>query len=282
MQDKINTQTQLYAVFGNPVRHSLSPIMLNRAFAEVGFNGVYLASRVTDIRAAMAAVRTLGIQGASITIPHKIAVMDTLDEVDPQALKIGAVNTVVNQGGRLCGYNSDGTGAVRALMEKTIVQGTDIAVIGAGGAARAIGFCLQENGGWVTILNRSHQRGENLARDLEADFIPLGDLKEIPARILINTTPVGMSPDTEDMPLPPQLLHKDMLVMDIVYNPLETAFLKYAKTIDCQTIDGVAMFVYQGAIQFSLWTGMQAPVTAMRRAVLDELTAQAQRLGQPK
>ena len=282
MQDKINTQTQLYAVFGNPVRHSLSPIMLNRAFAEVGFNGVYLASRVTDIRAAMAAVRTFGIQGASITIPHKIAVMDTLDEVDPQALKIGAVNTVVNQGGRLCGYNSDGTGAVRALMEKTIVQGTDIAVIGAGGAARAIGFCLQENGGRVTILNRSHQRGEYLARDLEADFIPLGDLKEIPERILINTTPVGMSPDTEDMPLPPQLLHKDMLVMDIVYNPLETAFLKYAKTIGCQTIDGVAMFVYQGAIQFSLWTGMQAPVTAMRRAVLDELTAQAQRLGQPK
>ncbi len=282
MQGKINTQTQLYAVFGNPVGHSLSPIMLNRAFEEVGFNGVYLACRVTDIHAAMAAVRTLGIQGVSITIPHKITVMETLDEVDPQALKIGAVNTVVNQGGRLYGYNSDGTGAVRALMEKTIVQGADIAVIGAGGAARAIGFCLQENGGRVMILNRSHQRGENLARDLGADFIPLGDLKEIPARILINTTPVGMSPDTEDMPLPPQLLHKEMLVMDIVYNPLETALLKYAKTIGCETIDGVAMFVYQGAIQFSLWTGLQAPVTAMRRVVLDELTAQAQRLGQPK
>lgn len=276
---KVDAQTFLYAVFGNPVGHSLSPVMHNKAFAETGFNGVYLAFRVTDIDAAMAAVRAIGISGISVTIPHKIAVMNSLDEIDDQARRIGAVNTVVNREGRLYGYNSDGQGAVRALQEKTAVQGADIAIIGAGGAARAIGFSMIDNGGRVTIINRSIQTGEDLAKDLGADFKSLADLKQIRADILINTTPVGMSPQTEDLPLSPELLREGMLVMDIVYNPVQTALLKHAKRMGCRTIDGVAMFVYQGAFQFKLWTGIEAPIETMRAAVYTALTADADGAG---
>lgn len=276
---EIDAQTSLYAVFGNPVDHSLSPAMHNKAFAETGFNGVYLAFRVIDIDAAMAAVRAIGIRGVSVTIPHKIAVMNSLDEIDDQARRIGAVNTVVSREGRLWGYNSDGQGAVRALLEKTAVQGADIAIIGAGGAARAIGFNIVDNGGRVTIINRSIQAGEDLAKDLGADFKPLADLKQINADILINTTPVGMSPQVGDLPLSPELLCEDMLVMDIVYNPVQTALLKHAQRMGCRTIDGVAMFVYQGAFQFKLWTGMESPVETMRAAVLAALTADADGAG---
>jgi len=275
----IDAQTSLFAVFGNPVGHSLSPVMHNTAFAETGFNAVYLAFKVIDIDAAVTAVRAMGIRGVSVTLPHKIAVINTLDEIDDQARRIGAVNTVVNRAGRLCGYNSDGQGAVRALLEKTTVQGADVAIIGAGGAARAIGFCLLDHGGRVTVINRSIQKGEALAKDLGAGFKPLAGLKKIHADILINTTPVGMRPQTEDLPLSPELLGKDMLVMDIVYNPVQTALLKHARRKGCRTIDGVAMLVYQGAIQFTLWTGREAPVETMRRAVLTALNAEADGAG---
>lgn len=276
---KIDSQTSLYAVFGNPVGHSLSPVMHNKAFAETRYNGVYLAFGVMDIDAAMAAVRSIGIKGISVTIPHKIAVMRSLDEIDDQARRIGAVNTVANREGKLWGYNSDGQGAVRALMETTTVPGADVAIIGAGGAARAIGFGVIDQGARVTIISRSIEKGEGLAKDLEGDFKPLGGLEHVSADILINTTPVGMIPRTEDMPLSPGLLRKDMLVMDIVYNPVQTAFLKHARQTGCRTIDGVAMFVYQGAFQFTLWTGMEAPVETMRKAVYAALNAQADETG---
>jgi shikimate dehydrogenase len=271
---EIDAQTSLYAVFGNPVGHSLSPTMHNKAFAETGFNGAYLAFKVIDIDAATAAVRAIGIRGVSVTIPHKIAVMNSLDEIDDQARRIGAVNTVVNREGRLWGYNSDGQGAVRALKEKTTVQDMDIAIIGAGGAARAIGFNIVDNGGRVTIINRGIQSGERLAQDLGADFMPLNGLKQLGADILINATPVGMSPQTQDLPLSPELLRKNMLVMDIVYNPVQTTLLKHAQRMGCRTVDGVAMFVYQGAFQFKLWTGMEAPIETMRRAVYAALNAE--------
>ncbi|MDF1593436.1 MAG: shikimate dehydrogenase [Desulfobacterales bacterium] len=276
---EIDAQTSLYAVFGNPVGHSLSPVMHNKAFAETGFNGVYLAFRVIDIKAALYAVRAMDMKGISVTIPHKIAVMNLLDEIDDQSRRIGAVNTVINREGRLRGYNSDGQGAVRALMEKTKVSGAEIAVIGAGGAARAIGFGLIDQGARVTIINRGTEKGEGLAKDLGGDFKPLSGLGNISADILINTTPVGMVPRTEDMPLLPGLLRKDMLVMDIVYNPVQTALLKHARQTGCRTIDGVAMFVYQGAFQFTLWTGMEAPVETMRKTVYAALNAQADETG---
>jgi shikimate dehydrogenase len=266
--------SRLYVVIGNPIGHSLSPLMHNSALAHSGQAGCYLAFRVEDIAAAVNGIRSLGIGGASITIPHKVSVMEYLDEVDPMAADIGAVNTIVNRDGILHGYNSDCAGAVNALSEKTAIKGKDVAVIGAGGAARAIGFGLIQEGGTVTIINRSSSRGEKLAGDLGCRFKPLSQLKTLPCQIVVNTTPIGMTPDVDSTPLSPQLLDADMVVMDMVYNPLRTRFLKEAQSIGCATVDGVSMFVYQGAVQFELWTGKKAPVDVMRRVVLEELESE--------
>jgi len=261
----------LYAVIGNPIGHSLSPVMHNSALAHCGLDGCYLAFQVENIAAAVTGIRGLGIRGVSVTIPHKIAVMQYLDEVDPMAVDIGAVNTVLNRDGYLYGYNSDCIGAVKAIAQKTAIKRKQIAVIGAGGAARAIGFGLQQEGGVVTIVNRTTSRGEKLARDLGARFMPLADLKELRCHIVVNATPVGMMPDVDHIPLTPKLLEPEMIVMDMVYNPLKTRFLQEAENIGCTIIDGVSMFVHQGAVQFELWTSHKAPVDIMRKVVLDNL-----------
>ncbi|UCF93974.1 MAG: shikimate dehydrogenase [Desulfobacterales bacterium] len=264
---------KIYVVLGNPVAHSLSPVMHNRAFGHVGHNGIYLACRVEDLAPALAGIRALDISGASITIPHKVAALDWLDEVDAAARQIGAVNTVVNRQGVLCGYNSDCAGAIRALSAKTSIKSKRVAIIGAGGAARAIGFGIIAEGGLVTIINRTPAKGEQLARDLGAEFRPLADADRVDCDILINTTPVGMLPETAAMPLPPEALSKEMIVMDAIYNPLMTRLLREAAQRGCTTVDGVAMFVYQGAIQFELWTGRAAPVEIMRATVLEALAS---------
>jgi len=268
-----DSNTSVYAVFGDPVSHTLSPVMHNRAFEFAGYKGVYLAFGVKNIKNALISVRTLGIKGASITIPHKIKVMKYLDETDDIAFKIGAVNTIINNGGCLKGYNSDGLGAVKALSEKTVIKGKNIAVIGAGGAARAVGFCIKKEGGRITVINRSTDKGERLAVDLSADYRPLNDIGKMKCDILINTTPVGMTPHTDGMPIERRYLEKGMVVMDIVYNPLKTRLLSEAKKAGCITIDGVSMFVHQGAFQFELWTGIKAPVDVMKKAVLNALQA---------
>jgi len=157
------------------------------------------------------------------------------------------------------------------LSEKTAIKGKEVAVIGAGGGARAIGFGLKQEGGNVTIINRTNSRGEKLAGDLGCRFIPLAELKALPFQIVVNTTPAGMAPDVDSMPLSPKLLESEMVVMDIVYNPLQTRFLKEAQSIGCTIVDGVSMFVHQGAIQFELWTSQKAPVDLMRKVVLEEL-----------
>jgi len=272
---KIDTNTRLYAVLGDPVSHSLSPVMHNSAFAQIGYNGVYTAFRVQDIAGAVHGIKALGIQGASITIPHKTAVMAYLDEMDEEARKIGAVNTVVNRQGRLSGYNTDGLGAIKALAEKTSIKDKKIGVIGAGGAARAIGFGVMSQGGIAIIFNRSKDSGKRLADDLGTEYRPLSEIKKARCNILINTTPVGMFPAVDAIPVEKEVFEKDMIVMDIVYNPLKTLLLKEAEAMGCSTVDGVSMFVYQGAFQFELWTGKEAPVEVMKNAVLDALGVQS-------
>jgi len=261
----------LFAVFGDPVGHSLSPVMHNSALAQAGLDGCYLAFRVEDIAAAVNGIRGLGIRGASITIPHKITVMKYLDQLDPLAADIGAVNTIVNRRGVLHGYNSDCSGAIKALSEKTVIHGQDVAVLGAGGAARAVGFGVKQEGGRLTIINRTRQKGEKLALDLDCEFKLLSEVKQLPYRIIINATSAGMAPHDDSVPLNTDLLESGIVVMDMVYNPLKTRFLAQAEKIGCATVDGVAMFVNQGAVQFELWTGRKAPVDVMRRVVLDEL-----------
>lgn len=270
-QSRIDAKTFLYGVIGDPISHSLSPVMHNQAFSHIGYNGVYLAFNVKDVAQAMAGVKGLGIKGMSVTIPHKLSVMDHLDEVDDTAVKIGAVNTVVNNDGKLYGYNSDCLGATNALLEKTSIKGKDVILIGAGGAARAIGYGILSEGGNLKILNILEDEGKKLAIDLGVDYYHLSEYKKVDGRIVINATPVGMTPDVDAMPVQKDFLREEMVVMDIVYNPLKTRLLKEAESIGCIAINGVSMFVYQGVSQFESWTGQKAPVDVMKKAVLDAL-----------
>ncbi len=268
---QINSQTHVYGVIGNPVAHSLGPLMHNRAFAAAGYPGVYLAFAVRDLEAAMAGLRGLNIRGISVTLPHKEAIMPFLDEVDQAAQAIGAVNTVVNRQGRLIGFNSDAYGAVKALSEKITIKGRDVAILGAGGAARAIGYGIMMEGGRVHIFNRTVEKAASLAASLDADAYPLSRFEAVPCDIVINTTPVGMLPDTGAMPIPAEPLNAKMTVMDIIYNPVQTRLLQAARTAGARIIDGVTMFVYQGAMQFKLWTGWEAPVDLMKKTVYEAL-----------
>lgn len=267
----VDVNTRLYAVVGDPITHSLSPVMHNAAFRQTGHNGVYVALHVTDLPRAVAGIRALNIHGCSVTIPHKVAVMDLLDDVDPVARQIGAVNTIVNNAGRLSGLNSDSPGAMAALLEKTPVARRRVAVIGAGGAARALAHGVVAHGGWLTIVNRSADKGHRLAKALDSDFCPLTDFSGAGYDILVNTTSVGMTPHIDRMPVSHACLRPAMTVMDIVYNPLETKLIKAARDTGCTVVEGVSMFVHQGAIQFERWTGKKAPVQLMKRTILENL-----------
>jgi len=268
---RINTGTTLYGVIGHPVAHSLGPLMHNHALQAAGINGVYLAFDVIDLAEAVSGIRSLGIRGVSVTIPHKVAIMDHLDVIDDTAAKIGAINTVVHREGKLVGYNTDAEGAMSALSEKTDIDDRDVLIVGAGGAARAIGFGVKGRGGRLHIVNRTEEKGKKLAAELRADWHPMDALGSFDVDILINTTSVGMTPNPDAIPVPTHMLRPGMCVMDIVYNPLKTRLLKEAEASGCDIVDGVSMFVNQGALQFKLWTGKKAPVDAMRRIIYDAL-----------
>jgi 3-dehydroquinate synthase len=261
----------LFGVFGDPISHSLSPVMHTRAFAFSSYKGVYFPFRVTNIGEAVAAMKTLNMKGASVTLPHKIEVMKHLDRMDAMAEKIGAVNTILNQDGVLTGYNSDAMGAVSALTERRSLENRCVAIVGAGGAARAVGYGIIENKGKVIVVNRTAKQGEQLAAELGGEFAPLSEIQNIDCDILINTTPVGMFPNVDATPVPGNFFKKHMTVMDIIYTPLQTRLLKEASAAGCDTINGLPMFVYQGAFQFECWTGLQAPLEVMRAAVIDAL-----------
>jgi shikimate dehydrogenase len=267
----IDSNAKLYGVIGNPVAHSLSPVMHNVAFGHTGHNGVYVALHVSDLAGAVTGIRALNIRGCSVTLPYKVAVMNLLDHVDPVARQIGAVNTIVNDDGRLHGFNSDSPGAMAALLEKTPVASRRVAVVGAGGAARALAHGVKAYGARLTIVNRSPERGRQLAEELGGDFCPLNDFSGAGVDILANTTSVGMTPQTDQMPVTHACLRPGMTVMDIIYNPLETKLLRAAREAGCTVVDGVAMFVHQGAIQFERWTGKKAPVQLMKKTVLAAL-----------
>lgn len=269
---KIDATTSLFAVFGNPVEHSLSPEIFNAAYEAAEVPAVYLAFRVDDIGRGVEAIRVLGIRGASVTIPHKESILPHLDQIDPSALRIGAVNTVLAQNGNLIGYNTDGVGAVIALNAKTRVSGKKVLLIGAGGAARAIGTVLVEQGSELSIANRNEHRGRMLCKALGATWCSPGDVEDEHFDILIQTTPVGMWPGGIDAsPVSPSLFRPGMIVMDIVYVPEETRFLRDARQAGCTTIAGSEMFLHQAAAQFELWTDKPAPIDIMRSALQEGL-----------
>lgn len=269
-----DAKTQLCGIIGNPVEHSLSPAMHNAAFEQLQLNYAYLAFRVEDVEGAIRGVRALGLRGLSVTVPHKVSVLPFLDEIDPVAKAIGAANTVVNDGGRLKGYNTDWTGFVRSLEAHVPAKGRRVALLGAGGAARAIAFGLKEKGAALTILNRAEEI--EMARSLATEIgCPHGDLSQIDAvtgaDVVVNATSVGMAPLRDLTVIDPAHLRPEQTVVDIVYNPLETRFLREAKARGCRTVPGYEMLLLQGVTQFELWTGKTAPVDLMRSILLKRL-----------
>jgi shikimate dehydrogenase len=278
---------RLCYLIGYPLGHSMSALMHNAAFEELGLDYRYelLPVKPEDLgRLVSSTLRLPEVRGANITIPHKVAVMEHLDWIDREASRIGAVNTIVNDEGRLRGYNTDGRGALRALNEAYgSLKGVKAVILGAGGAARAIGYQVSIYASKLTILNRTLERAVSLSRYLSnlpecqasvsASTLNEGDLKTAlrDTDILVNATPVGMRPSVDETPVDGGLLRPELFVFDSVYNPLKTRLLREAEERGAETLSGVDMLVYQGAAAFRLWTGREAPEKLMRQSILERL-----------
>ena len=284
-QDK---QSSIYGLIGNPVAHSISPIIHNTLFKEMNFNSVYVPFKVDNIGEFIKEFRGLDVKGYSVTIPHKESVVKYLDAVDPIAKKIGAVNTIVNRGGQLVGFNTDCEAAIKVLEgvnqvcskgERSFVltkdvhlKGKKVTLIGAGGVARAIAFGLKERQAQITIINRNYERAQSLARDVGCLCKKFDDLQALDTDILINATPVGMFPKINETPFDKNKLKSNMIVFDTIYNPIETKLLHDAKTQGCKTINGLSMFIHQAAAQFKLWTGQMPSVEIIEKIACEKLT----------
>jgi len=287
----VSGKTKVCGLIGDPVEHTMSPAIHNAAFRELGLDYIYLPFHVKKegLVNAITGMRALNIRGLNVTIPHKVDVLRFLDKLDPLAEKIGAVNTIVNDDGFLTGYNTDAAGWLQAMLSRGCdPSNKKVAVLGAGGASRAISFILAERGAHLVILNRRLELewAEELAgristtfsretRALELNRTNLtGALEK--AEILVNATSVGMSPDTDQTPVDSDLLRPDLIVSDIVYNPVKTRLLREAETAGAKTAGGLEMLVWQGALAFEKWTGQKAPIELMRKEATRMLDSQRQ------
>ncbi|BAF59310.1 MAG: shikimate dehydrogenase [Pelotomaculum sp.] len=288
MADGISGRTRVCGIFGCPVEHSFSPAMQNAAFKAAGLDYVYVPFLVRPghLQAAVEAVRALDMAGVNVTIPHKETVLSFLDEISEEARLTGAVNTIVNRTGRLFGDNTDGKGFLRSLKENTgfTPAGKTALLIGAGGAARAVAVQLALAGlKKLFLANRSEGRARELAAFLaaqagtEVEVIPWpkGESEVLPGRavtesdLVVQATSLGMYPrQQETVPLPFELFGPGKVACDLVYNPVETLFLQKAGQAGATAVDGLGMLLYQGALAFELWTGIAAPVGAMREALV--------------
>ncbi|MCR6096817.1 shikimate dehydrogenase [Salipaludibacillus agaradhaerens] len=273
---------QLYGVIGCPVSHSLSPVMHKAAYEELSINADYHAFHVEekDLKEAVNGIRALGIRGINVTIPHKVSIIPYLDEIDPLAEEIGAVNTVVNVEGRLIGYNTDGEGYVHGLLPVLTKDFAEmrVLIIGAGGAARGVSLTLAKYGiREMCITNRTESKGRHLADDCsrltEAAVLSLGRAQaELPGfDLIINTTSIGMAPDIDRMPLSLETLSQGAIVSDLIYTPAKTRWLQEAENKGAIIQNGLDMFVNQGALAFEKWTGKSAPKEIMKAKVLEKL-----------
>ena len=280
---EISGKTKVCAIIGDPVEHSLSPVMHNAAFNELGLNIIYVAFTVTSkkLETAILGAKSLGLKGLNVTMPHKNAVMDYIDDINSTAKSIGAVNTILNNSGKLIGYNTDGKGAMISLQENNIdPQEKKMILLGAGGAAKAIAYYAAKDVAELVVLNRTMEKADELARGLrgfgakvKTAMISADILKEeLPTTdILVNATSVGMYPNVEVSPVSPELLHSNLCVMDIIYQPLQTRLIMDAKDAGAKVVTGIEMLIYQGAVAFEIWTKCPAPVDVMRKATLKEI-----------
>lgn len=265
----INGETKIIGFFGSTYKTSKMYAMYNAAFEHLKLNYVYIPLAVNDLGKAVEGVRHMGIHAVGVTIPYKIAIMPFLNELDVNAKRIGAVNVVINNNGKLIGGNTDGEGAVMALKEKTTVHGKRVILLGAGGVARAIAFALSDEGAQIVILNRTVQDAKELAKAVGCTF---GGLEKLTntlqgADILVQSTSIGMAPETDASLVPKELLRKDLTVFDVVSNPRETKLLKDAEQAGCTRIFAERMLLWQGAIKFTMYTGYEAPIEVMEKAL---------------
>ena len=294
---EISGRAKVLGVIGHPVGHSLSPAMHNAAIEALGLDYIYVPFDVApgSLRQATDGIRALGLAGVNVTIPHKETVIPFLDEVEDGAREVGSVNTVANVGGRLVGSSTDGQGFMRSLEEAGFAAaGSKAVVLGAGGAGRAVTFALLAAGAEVAVFDEAPGKAQNLAEDARGRIQDSGvriqdsgfriqgpavlspqssalstELAE--ANLLVNCTPVGMRPRQDEIPVAPELLRPGLLVYDLVYNPVRTRLLDAAEVAGARTVSGVKMLVYQGAISFRTWTGVDPPADVMEAAVLERL-----------
>ncbi|KPA10016.1 shikimate 5-dehydrogenase [Candidatus Magnetomorum sp. HK-1] len=281
----IDCKTQICAIIGNPVEHSLSPAIHNAAFEFLDLNFVYVACPVKDVKGALEGMRAIkNFRGMSVTIPHKIEVMKYMDEIAAVDRNIGSINTVIHEQDRLMGLGTDGTGALKALIESDVeIDGKNILMLGAGGAARAISFTLAQNTRLkeLLVLDIDEAQLRGLTNDLETGTdatVKSGLMSENTlseemekADIIIHCTPIGMHPNVDASLIPPELFRPGQVVFDIVYTPLETKLLAEARSRGLKVIPGVEMFINQAVLQFEHFTGVEAPVEVMRRVVMENL-----------
>ena len=280
---EIRATTQIYGIFGHPVSQSLSPAMHNAAFAHLGLDCVYLAFDVDprNIDRAVSSIRNLGLCGVNVTIPHKQSVMAGLDEIAPEASMVGAVNTIVNENGRLKGYNTDVSGVLRALHSELefVPQDKNAFIVGAGGASRAVIVAMCTGGASsVAIVNRTYTKAQELSEEFSARFgdvgfsaAPLEDEERIAqmmerADIVINCSSAGMG-DIEPLCLPLDVLGENCVVYDLVYKPPVTPLVRDSRALGLKVESGLGMLLYQGVDAFEIWTGEDAPVEVMREAL---------------
>lgn len=280
MMEMITGKTNVVGVIGDPVEHSLSPLMHNAAFRHLDLDYVYVPYHVKKdaLNDAISGAKSLNIKGLNVTIPHKTEVIKHLDSLDKSAELIGAVNTIKFNNGHAKGYNTDGIGAVKAIEEVSSVINKKVIILGAGGAARAIAFQILLDGAEsLVIVNRTLEKAEQLQEDLveklnaNVKSIDLGEkLKKecLNADILINTTPIGMYPNVNQEPLvKAEFMHEDLIVKDCVYNPLKTGLIKEAEKCDAKAISGLKMLIYQGMEAFRIWTGITPPLKIFESAL---------------
>ncbi|MBM4762367.1 shikimate dehydrogenase [Bacillus sp. B15-48] len=272
---------KLFGVIGDPIAHSMSPIMHNDLFGYYDIDASYLPFHVhpTNLEEAIKGFKAIGAGGFNVTVPHKTAIIPHLDVIDPLASAIGAVNTVVNEEGLLTGYNTDGRGFVRAFTDRCIsLTGKNVLIIGAGGAAKAIYFSMAEAGVKnIDICNRTLVKAEELVEACPYSVQSnLFEVEKAQKRIeeydlVIQTTSIGMAPQFEETPLVFTNLKNDCIVTDIIYNPLKTRFLRNAEAMGASIFNGLDMFVYQGALAFEMWTGVFPGTERMKDMVLNQL-----------
>jgi 3-dehydroquinate dehydratase/shikimate dehydrogenase len=266
----IDDATEIYGLIGNPVAHSKSPVVFNDVFKHLGMNARYVKIKVDDPSSLRELVGAMELRGLSVTIPHKQAVLASADEADEIAAGVGAANTVTVREGRLLGANTDLPAAMEAIRDAAVktwahgIYGMRALVLGAGGVSRAIAWGLKREAARVVIANRTFDRGKALAEELGVDYVRWESLIDARAQLVVNATSVGMTPKTQESPVAPSFFRKDMVVLDTVYTPRNTQFLRDARAAGATTIDGVEMFLRQANGQFKLWKGRPIPTEILK------------------